>query len=59
MCKGKSPGKPRVSKEPGERIYDGSQRIPRKSTRRASRQLEIPQNHCLACVRKTIAHETI
>ena len=43
LCKGKSPGRPRVSEEHVERIHDAFQRSPRKSTREASRELAIPQ----------------
>ena len=40
LCKGKSSGRPRVSEENVRRIQE---RSPRKSTRRASRELGIPQ----------------
>ena len=39
----KSSGRPRVSEENVRRIQERSQRSPRKSTRRASRELRIPQ----------------
>jgi len=43
LCKGKSSGQPGVSEENVKRIQDGFERSPRKSTRRASRELGIPQ----------------
>ena len=39
----KDPGRVRALVEQKERIYDAFEKSPRKSTRRASRQLEIPQ----------------
>jgi len=43
LCKGKSFGRPRVSEENVRRIQESFERSPRKSTRRASRELGIPQ----------------
>ena len=43
LCKGKSSGRPRVSEENVRRIKESFERSPYKSTRRASRELEIPQ----------------
>jgi len=43
LCKGKSSGRPRVSEENVRRIEESFERSPRKSTRRASRELGIPQ----------------
>jgi len=43
MCKGKSSGQPRVSEENVRRIQETFERSLRKSTRRASRELGIPQ----------------
>jgi len=43
LCKGKSPSQPRVSEKNVRRIQESFERSPRKSTRRASRELEIPQ----------------
>jgi len=43
LCKGKSSGRPRVSGENVRRIQESFERSPRKSTRRASRELGIPQ----------------
>jgi len=43
LCKGKSSGRPRVSEENVRRIQESFERSPRKSTRRASRELGIPQ----------------
>jgi len=42
LCKGKSPGRPRTSEENVRRIQEAYQRSPRKSTRRASRELTTP-----------------
>jgi len=42
LCKGKSSGRPRVSEENVRRIQESFDRSPRKSTRRASRELGIP-----------------
>ena len=42
LCKGKSPGRPRTSEENVHRIQEAYQRSPRKSTRRASREITIP-----------------
>jgi len=43
LCKGKSSGRPRVSEENVRRNQESFERSPRKSTRRASRELGIPQ----------------
>ena len=43
LCKGKSSGRPLVSEENVRRIQESFERSPRKSTRRASRELGIPQ----------------
>ena len=43
LCKGKGSGGPRVSEEKVRRIQESFQHSPRKSTRRASRELGIPQ----------------
>ena len=43
LCKGKRSGRPRVSEENGRRIEESFERSPRKLTRRASRELGIPQ----------------
>ena len=43
LCKGKSSGRPLVSEEKVRRIQESFERSPRKSTRRASRELGIPQ----------------
>ena len=43
LCKGKSFGRPRVSEENVRRIQESFDRSPRKSTRRASKELGIPQ----------------
>ncbi|PNF16254.1 hypothetical protein B7P43_G11654 [Cryptotermes secundus] len=44
LCKGKSPGRPRVSEEQVATIRAAFERSPRKSTDRASRELAIPQS---------------
>ena len=44
LCKGKSSGRPRVSEENVRRIQESFECSPRKSTRRASRELGIPQS---------------
>ncbi|PNF19518.1 hypothetical protein B7P43_G02327 [Cryptotermes secundus] len=44
LCKGKSPGRPRVSEEQVARIHAAFERSPRKLTNRASRELAIPQS---------------
>ena len=43
LCKGKSSGRPRVSEENLRRIKVSFERSPRKSNRRASTELGIPQ----------------
>jgi len=43
LCKGNSSGRPRESEENVRRIQESFERSPRKSTRRASRELGIPQ----------------
>jgi len=43
LCKGKSSGRPRVSEENVRRIQENFERSPRKLSRRASRELGIPQ----------------
>jgi len=43
LCKSKSSGRPSVSEKNVRRIQESSERSPRKSTRRASRELGIPQ----------------
>jgi len=40
LCKGKSSGRPRASEENVRRIHGSFERSPRKSTRKASRELE-------------------
>jgi hypothetical protein len=43
ICKGKSPGRPHVSDTTVDRVRACFQRSPQKSTRRASRELQLPQ----------------
>jgi len=52
LCKGKSSGRPRVSEENVRWIQESFERSPRDSTRRASRELGIPQpsGMCLGTV---------
>ena len=42
LCKGTSSGRPRVSEENVRRIQESFEHSPRKSTRRASRELGMP-----------------
>ena len=44
LCKGQSSGRPRVSDENVRRIQESFERSPRRSTRRASKELGIPLN---------------
>ena len=41
LCKGKSPGRPRVSDDNIERVREAFLRSPRKSVTRASRELDM------------------
>ena len=50
LCKGKSSGRPRVSEENVRRIQESFERSPRKSTRRASREILNTATNYLACV---------
>ena len=43
LCKGKSPGRPRVSNDNIERASEAFLRSPRKSVVRASRELDMPK----------------
>ncbi|XP_023224893.1 uncharacterized protein LOC111625875 [Centruroides sculpturatus] len=52
VCKGKSPGRPRVSEENVARIQAAYQRSPSKSTRRASRELQLPKTTVLRVLRR-------
>jgi len=54
LCKGKSSGRPRVSEENVRRIQDSFERSPRKSTRRASRELGIPQPTVWRVLRRSL-----
>jgi len=51
LCKGKSSGRPRVSEENVRRIQESFERSPSKSTRKASRELGIPQPTVLRVLR--------
>lgn len=55
LCKGKSSGRPRTSDENVARIQQAFVRSPGKSTRRASRELEIPQSTVWRVLRKRLA----
>lgn len=52
LCKGKSTGRHRVSDENVKRIRDG---FKRKSTNRASRELEIPQTNVWCVSRQLVS----
>jgi len=54
LRKGKSSGRPRVSEEKVRRIQESFERSPRKSTRRASRELEIPQSTVWRVLRRRL-----
>ena len=49
LCKSKCSGRPRVSEENVRRIQESFERSPRKSGRRASRELGIPQPTVWLC----------
>jgi hypothetical protein len=42
LCRGRSPGRPRVSDDNTERVREAFQPSPRKSVARASRELSMP-----------------
>lgn len=54
LCKGKSSGRPGVSAEKVERIREAFARSPQKSTRRASRELDIPHATVWKILRKRL-----
>jgi len=54
LCKGKSSGQPRVSEEKVRRIQESFERSSRKSTRRASRELGIPQPNVRRVLRRRL-----
>lgn len=43
LCKGKSPGRPKVSVENVERVEESYRRSPQKSVRKASHELQLPK----------------
>jgi hypothetical protein len=43
LCKGKSPGRPRVSDDNIEKVREAFKRSPRNSVARASRELGMPK----------------
>ena len=53
-CKGRNSGRPRVSEENVRRIQESFERSPRKSTRRASRELGIPQTTVWCVLRRRL-----
>lgn len=57
VCKGKSPGRPRVSEDDVLRIEDSFVRSPRKSTNRASRELGIPQPTVWKVLRRRLLYK--
>ena len=54
VCKGKSPGRPRVSEENVAGIQAAYQRSPTKSTRRASRELQLPKTTVWRVLRRRL-----
>ena len=54
LCKGKSPGRPRVSDDNIERVREAFLRSPRKSVARASRELDMPKMTVWKVLRKRL-----
>jgi transposase len=54
LCKGKSSGRPRVAEETVERVRAVYQRSPKKSTTRASLELQVPQQTVWKILRKRL-----
>lgn len=54
LCKGKSTGRPSVSDETVDRVRECYVRSPKKSTTRASRELDIPQQTIWKILRKRL-----
>jgi len=54
LCKGKSPGRPRVSDDSIERVREAFQRNPRKSAARASKELDMPNITVWKVLRKRL-----
>jgi len=54
LCKGKSSGRSRVSEENERRIQESFERSPCKSTRRAIRELGIPQQTVWRVLRRRL-----
>jgi len=54
LCKGKSSDRPRVSEENVRQIQESFERSPRKSTRRASIELGIPQPTVWSVLRRCL-----
>ncbi|KAJ4449811.1 hypothetical protein ANN_01217 [Periplaneta americana] len=57
LNKGKSPGRPRVSEENVDRIRATFERSPMKSTRRASRELGLPQTTVWRVLRRRLMYK--
>lgn len=57
LNKGKSPGRPRVSEENVDRIRATFERSPMKSTRRASRELGLPQTTVWRVLRRRLVYK--
>jgi hypothetical protein len=55
ICKGKTSGRPSTSGETVDRVRHARQRSPRKSTSRASRELNVPQPTVWKILRKILA----
>jgi hypothetical protein len=55
ICKGKSSGRPSTSAETIDRVRQAYQRSPKKSTRLASRELNLPQPSVWKIIRKRLA----
>lgn len=54
LCKGKSTGRPRVGEETVERVRETFTRSPKKSVRKASRELQVPVSTVWKVVRKRL-----
>jgi len=59
LCKCKSSGRTRVSEENVRRIQESFERSPRKSTRRASRELGIPQQTVWRVLRRHLLFDWV
>jgi len=59
LCKGKNSGRPRVSEENVRRIQESFERSPRKSTRRARRELGILQPTVWRVLRRRLLYNWV